>query len=84
MVNKEYFLPVFLLLVWVTVVGISSFIIAFRTHVQDAIIHIGEPGVNNCSVDIDISVWDAMNKLGIYRWVVACEDAAINSSKGTK
>ena len=32
-------------------------------------------GSGECTAKVHLSVWENMNQLEIYRWIVACEDA---------
>ena len=41
--------------------------------VASVMVHVGKDGPGRCSVDIHLSTWETMNRLGIYRWVSACE-----------
>lgn len=41
---------------------------------DEVVLTVGDPN-SECSAHINLSVWDKMNQLQIYRWVVACEDA---------
>ena len=36
---------------------------------------IGPKDMPECSQEIPLSIWDSMNELQIWRWVVACVDA---------
>lgn len=42
--------------------------------IDKVVLTVGDPN-SECSAHINLSVWDKMNQLQIYRWVVACEDA---------
>jgi len=41
--------------------------------IKETEIRIGQPG--ECSTTVNLSIWEEMNKLKVYRWVVECEDA---------
>lgn len=41
--------------------------------INETILTVGQPGP--CSTQVHLSVWKNMNQLGIYRWVIACEEA---------
>ncbi len=42
----------------------------------DPVIRIGGDDFGGrCSVDIHLSTWPDMNRMGVYRWVAACEAA---------
>lgn len=43
--------------------------------INETIIRVGEPGDGPCSVDIPLETWDEMNQIGIYKWIVACEES---------
>lgn len=41
---------------------------------DDVVLTVGDPN-SECSAQVDLSIWDSMNTLQIYRWVVECENA---------
>lgn len=43
----------------------------------DWIITIGQDNIPECQVHVRKSVWGEMNRMGIYRWVVACENTKL-------
>ena len=40
---------------------------------QERMLQIGDPSNVACSVTVHESVWPDLNRIGIYRWVAACE-----------
>ena len=38
-------------------------------------IRVGPADMPECNVDIELSIWESMNELQVWRWVAACVEA---------
>lgn len=44
-----------------------------RAAVRETLIEVGQ--TEGCTARVSLEVWAEINRLEVYRWVVACEDA---------
>lgn len=46
-----------------------------RSILNSTMIEVG--AYDGCTAKVSLSAWDELNRMAIYRWVVACEDAKL-------
>lgn len=65
--------------IWLFQNALSGFLLdaeAMRwSIINETVLTVGQPGP--CSTQVHLSVWESMNQLEVYRWVIACEDARV-------
>jgi hypothetical protein len=46
---------------------------ARKAVMRETMIEVGQ--TEGCTAKVSLSAWSDLNRLGVYRWVVACEEA---------
>lgn len=47
--------------------------LAVKNYVANKVIRVGPEG--ECGVNVPLETWEEMNRMQVYKWVVACEDS---------